>query len=364
MTTSPNAKHTPGNPYSSDATWEVSVTLANDAKVHEQVDKLRDKRGLVTGAALQRTFGSKLRSMNVSALAQEVSWDEVAEEFNPEPLELERQAAERAGRRIDDDVLQVLRGSSADAEGVTLPPGQLDRKLYSRVNDVLLALGGKWHSRKKKHLFEDDPQEVLALAQATGSFVSPKDFGFFPTPAEVGRKLIEFADLEPDMLVLEPSAGHGALMDLAAAVVGRENVIGCELLQANLKKLETKGYSTMAGDFLAMEPEPIFDRVIMNPPFSGLADIAHVEHAARFLKPGGKLVAITSPSFTFHQNKKAQAFRELLDSAGELLAEVEAGAFKSSGTDVRTVMISLDADRLPWNLEDEESYSSSERMTA
>lgn len=282
----------------------------------------------------------------------------------PTAKSLAGQAEDHAGRRIDADVLSVLRRCTADEEGVTLPPTQLDRKLYVKVNEVLIALGGKWNSRRKKHVFEDDPREVLAVAQSTGSYISPKDFGFFPTPPELGRQLIEFADLEPGMLVLEPSAGHGALLDLAAAVVGRENVVGVELLEANLRKLAEKGYATMAGDFLSMEPEPIFDRVVMNPPFSGLADIAHVQHAARFLKPDGKLVAITSPSFTFHSNKKAQAFRELLDSAGELLAEIEAGAFKSSGTDVRTVMLSLDADRLPWNLDETDSQDSSERMAA
>jgi hypothetical protein len=37
-----------------------------------------------------------------------------------------------------------------------------------------------------------------------------------------------------------------------------------------------------------------FDRVVMNPPFDHGADIKHVEHARKFLKPGGRLVAVVA----------------------------------------------------------------------
>lgn len=253
-------------------------------------------------------------------------------------------------RSIDAEVMAVLRRCTADEKGIYLPAGQLERKLYSKVDAVLKELGGKWMTKLGGHKFaEGDPVEVLAAVQATGAYVSPKDFGFFPTPPEVAARAIAAAQLEPGMLLLEPSAGMGGLLDHAAPVVGVENVVAVELLPKNVEALTRKGYPVLAGDFLAMTPEPIFDVVLMNPPFERLGDVEHVEHAARFLKPTGHLVSIMSPSFTFNSAKKAQAFRDLLEQAGEVVEDVEAGAFKSSGTDIRTVIVRLEADRLPWN---------------
>src|SRR4051794_285291 len=35
-----------------------------------------------------------------------------------------------------------------------------------------------------------------------------------------------------------------------------------------------------------------FDRIVMNPPFDHGSDIEHIRHAMKYLKPGGRLVAI------------------------------------------------------------------------
>lgn len=344
--------------YSNEATWEAAVTLANSAQILADVDKLRDAGGLVTGQQLQRHFtDAKLKKLNVRAPSGAVNWDEVALDLNPDAYELAHRAgvpvAEQAAiklRLIDEDAMAVLHRCTADETGVRLPAGQLDRKLYAKVDAVLKELGGKWVSKLKCHKFADeDPIAMLSAVQATGAYVSSKDFGFFPTPPAVAAKAIAAAGLRPGMLLLEPSAGMGGLLDHAAPVVGMENVVAVELLPKNIDTLTRKGYPVLAGDFLAMTPEPIFDVVVMNPPFDRLSDVAHVQHAARFLKPTGKLVSIMSPSFTFNSAKKAQAFRDLMEQAGELVEEIEEGAFKSSGTNVRTVIVALDAAKLPWN---------------
>jgi hypothetical protein len=48
-------------------------------------------------------------------------------------------------------------------------------------------------------------------------------------------------------------------------------------------------------------------------------------------------------------SKQATGFRELLAQCGELAEEIEAGAFRASGTDVRTVIVTMEAHRMPWN---------------
>lgn len=257
---------------------------------------------------------------------------------------------DEAPANIEPDVLQVLRQCSATEVGVFLPQTQLDRKLYSKVNDVLTALGGKWTTGKKCHVFKDDPREVLEVVQVTGSYTNPKDFGFFWTSEELAAKVASMCRLEPGMSVLEPNGGHGALADAAAAFVGVENVETCEVLPRNASVLRGKGYRVSEGDFLLMEPSPRFDRVIMNPPFGKQADMKHVEHAARFLKPDGLLVSIMSPAYSTRSTKQATQFRELMAAAGDDVESVPAGAFKASGTNVATVIVTLDASRFPWNM--------------
>lgn len=361
-------RRVPGNPYASDATYEVAVVLASNRRCWQLVDKagLRDEDGKVDPVALQLLMEAGLRMYGLARVdLREVDWGEVAAEFavevGPErsdDKEKRKNAPEMADepRRTGDptraiplDVLSVLQRSTASLEAVFLPSERLDRPLYARVNDVLEAAGGKWDRRVAGHIFPEDARAVLEAVQATGRYVDPKQFGFFPTPAEVGRLLIEAADLQPGMAVLEPSAGHGSLADLAAGICGSESVSVVELLEANRRVLQDKGYRVIGSDFLAMQagPDLRFDRIIMNPPFANLADVDHVQHAARFLRPGGRLVAIMSPSHTFRDTHKASAFRDLLALAGEQICDLPAGAFRASGTNVRSVIVSIHADRLP-----------------
>jgi SAM-dependent methyltransferase len=87
-------------------------------------------------------------------------------------------------------------------------------------------------------------------------------------------------------------------------------------------------------DFLAVKWEKgSFDRIIMNPPFANGADIRHIEHAARSLKPGGRLVSICSAGPRQIERLKPGA-TEWIDLAD--------GTFKDSGTGVRTAIFVYD----------------------
>jgi predicted RNA methylase len=79
------------------------------------------------------------------------------------------------------------------------------------------------------------------------------------------------------MTVLEPHAGDGALAMAAAEIVGRDLVTCYELMPRNVNKLRTMGFRIeVPTDFLQVVPEPKFDRVILNPPFSKMRDVAHI----------------------------------------------------------------------------------------
>lgn len=92
-------------------------------------------------------------------------------------------------------------------------------------------------------------------------------------------------------------------------------------------------------DFLMVEPEPIYDRVVMNPPFGRQADIKHVNHALKFLKSGGMLVSVMSSSVTFRSNKLTADFRQMVEDRGGHIEELPESSFKSSGTMVNTVIV-------------------------
>ena len=58
------------------------------------------------------------------------------------------------------------------------------------------------------------------------------------------------------------------------------------------RALKLQSFNLLGGDFLASIPQPIYDRVVANPPFSNNGVARHTTHAFKFLKPGGKLVTL------------------------------------------------------------------------
>ena len=94
------------------------------------------------------------------------------------------------------------------------------------------------------------------------------------------------------------------------------------------------------GDFLAKEPEPSFDRVLMNPPFSRGLDVLHVHHALEFLAPGGRLVAIMAGNALHRDNERTRELRRFLDGHFTWQTEkLPSGSFKAEGTMVSTIML-------------------------
>ncbi|KVH04139.1 restriction endonuclease subunit M [Burkholderia anthina] len=243
--------------------------------------------------------------------------------------------------RITTDVLATL--SAAEAIGNQLKlVGQLDRSLYERTNKVLEAAGGKWNRKVKAHVFDGDASDAIEQIILTGEITIPQDFGYFPTPSSVVDRLIELADVRDGHRVLEPSAGRGNI-----ACAFRDTIVDCyELLPENVDALEALGYdhwSITQADFLSVEPSPIYDRVVMNPPFEKRADIHHVRHALQFLVPDGRLVSVMSAGVLFRTDRLTSEFRALVDERGGSIEELPEGAFKASGTMVNTVVAVIPA---------------------
>lgn len=184
-------------------------------------------------------------------------------------------------------------------------------------------------------------KEKLKYEEIRGQY---KDLDFFNSTDVVANEAMNYLELEEGMSVLEPSAGVGHLADAAAAVVGKENVTTNEFAFGLNEFLKEKGYQGTQGDFLALEPEPKHDRVLMNPPFSKDQEIKHIEHAYKFLKPGGRLVAVTSSMAGNRSNKTNVAFKEWMDEVGAFEVPLPEGAFKDAinPTNVNAKIIVID----------------------
>jgi predicted RNA methylase len=173
---------------------------------------------------------------------------------------------------------------------------------------------------------------------------------YFPTPPAVVEQMAEAAGLEPGMTVLEPSAGLGAIASaIEPLVTGKPGgAVTCIERDYNLWQRLTANEryrSVQHGDFLEADPSdgPLYDRVMMNPPFSGQADVRHVTHALGFVKPGGLVVAIMSAGVGFRQDKTAETFRKLVADHGGRIERLPDDAFEGSGVNVRTVLVTIPA---------------------
>ncbi len=260
--------------------------------------------------------------------------------------------------RIPAEVLAVLKKAVVvDDAGVKLVE-RLDKTIYQRTNKILELLGGKWNRASQMHCFEGGQAgDLLEEAIANEALVDfKKTLQFFETPEDIARKMADIATLRPTERVLEPSAGLGAIARIAREIVGLENVVCYEadpqrrlaLIQAGFA---VRGHAEAGNDFcdfLSVDPKRIadIDVVLMNPPFARGQDIAHVLHAFKFLRPGGRLVAITSPGWTFRQERKYQEFREFVDQHMFHQEALPAGTFKASGTNASAILLGLEPDKI------------------
>lgn len=261
--------------------------------------------------------------------------------------------------KIATEVVEVLRRCRIDGQTVFIcdtagraygEPGAipLERKLYESTNKVLELIGGKWNRKSKGHVFEDDPTDRLENAIVTEDVTDTRKlFQFFETPIDIARRMVRIAEITPHSRVLEPSAGCGRIL---CEVGPGADKVACELDPVNIKALVMRGFSGLRiehGDFLECLPthnmsDPnakglgMFDAVVMNPPFTKGQDIAHITHAIRFVKPGGRLVAICS-----NGPRQRAKLKPIVEEHGGAWFELPRETFKESGTCVSTVLLSM-----------------------
>lgn len=202
----------------------------------------------------------------------------------------------------------------------------MDKATRRQVEGVLGAIGGAEDGGIWR--FDYDPGEVLAEILCSGCIPDQASHQFYPTPEALAQEVVAAAGLAAGMRVLEPSAGQGGLADLLPpdAVCVEVSALHCQILRS-------KGREPICADFTTWR-DGMFDRVVMNPPFSEGRWRAHLKHAASMVRPGGRLVAILPES----ARGKGQ-----LPGWTERWGEVHRGAFP--GTSVAVSILTADRPR-------------------
>jgi SAM-dependent methyltransferase len=206
----------------------------------------------------------------------------------------------------------------------------------------------------------DDFAALRAQLRAGVQVVSAPQL--FPTPPALAARVVDALRPALGARVLEPSAGTGHLLRALPGVMpfgtNRQTwcgeVVAVELNRALCDALRSDGlaHRVTCADFLECEPEALagddagrdpsalgrFDAVLMNPPFARGADIAHIRHAVRFLRPGGRLVAICA-----NGPRQREALLPLVEASGGTWEDLPEGSFEQAGTGVRTALLTIEA---------------------
>lgn len=180
---------------------------------------------------------------------------------------------------------------------------------------------------------------------------------FYPTPPALADKLMQGIDWNFTQSVLEPSAGKGDLVRVAANKMykarrgfpvydehsKREALeqadIDCVEIDSFLRsQLENTGFRVVHDDFLTFETQKRYDLILMNPPFDRGAE--HLLHALELIEHGGTVRCILNAETI--RNPCTPARQRLLkaletDSSIEYVSGAFADAERSSGVEIAIV---------------------------
>ena len=155
------------------------------------------------------------------------------------------------------------------------------------------------------------------------------------TPAKIVEQMIQYAHINENSRVLEPSAGIGNIADQIKQITNNLDV--CEQMYHFNELLNLKGHNVVGSDFLEYETTNKYDAIIMNPPFSDEQN--HIKHAYNLLKNDGILVAISSPHWTFANDKNSVEFRQWLENETYFINDLPSGTFEMTGVSSKIIVI-------------------------
>ncbi|WP_123195422.1 strawberry notch family protein [Pannonibacter phragmitetus] len=291
----------------------------------------------------------------------------------PLPLALETDTAARVfaaaglllphverGQRID---AATLRGAMEAAFGASDAAGAWDWKTAYEACEAATVLFlrkyGKTLIRKAGSAAHGLPMltKIAGLLPThTRRSEEAQTFQQFSTPIPLGLVAATAAAITPTDRVLEPSAGTG-LLAILAEIAGGGLVLNeladmrASLLSSLFPALSvTRLDAAQIDDHL--DPALVPSVVLMNPPFSALANVdtrmadavyRHVASALARLAPGGRLVAITGANFASDNPAWTDAFTRMQERGRVVLsAAIDGSVYAKHGTTIATRLTVID----------------------
>lgn len=227
---------------------------------------------------------------------------------------------------------------------------------YSDVKKAFEKAGGKY--KRNTFVFPDPAQPHIERLLNGDKVNVKKEFQFYASPPEIAKRLVELAEIEDGMTILEPEGGDGAIIEQIYKAFPRHmsgpNDKPCvtvdyyEIMPLNQQILSKKiaanvrwssSTSFMGADFLGKKRDFKYDRVIANPPFDKSKYIDHIYEMYKVCKPSGRIVTCAPPGFQLSNLKKQSMFRQFITNHDAEIIELERGDFKESGTMIQAVII-------------------------
>jgi predicted RNA methylase len=261
------------------------------------------------------------------------------------------------GQRIDAAILRAAMEAALGASGVWDWKTAYDACEAATV--LFLRKYGKALFRKA----DSTASRLSALAKIAGLLpthtrrsAESETFQQFSTPTPLGLAALTAAAITPADRVLEPSAGTGLLAILAeiaggALVLNELAETRATLLSALFPALAVTRFDAAQIDD-HLDPAVVPSVVLMNPPFSAMANVGgriadtayrHIASALARLADGGRLVAITGANFS----PDAPAWRDAfvrLQERGRIVftAAIDGAVYAKHGTTIDTRLIVID----------------------
>ena len=264
------------------------------------------------------------------------------------------------GQRVD---AATLRGAMETAFGASDATGAWDWKLAYEACEVSTVLFMRKYGKALFRKAVSPAARISVLAKIAGLLPTQtrrseesQSFQQFSTPVPLGLAALTAAAITPNDRVLEPSAGTGLLAILAQTIGG--SLILNELADTRAELLAELFPAFAVNRFDAAQiddhlaPDAVPSVVLMNPPFSVMANVSgrvadaayrHVASALARLAPGGRLVTITGAGF----GPEAPAWRDAfirLQARGRVVfsAAVDGAVYAKHGTTIDTRLTVID----------------------
>ena len=264
------------------------------------------------------------------------------------------------GQRVD---AAILRAAMEAAFGASDASGAWDWKTAYDACEAGTVLFLRKYGKALFRKADSPTSRLSALTKIAGLLpthtrrsAESEAFQQFSTPTPLGFAALTAAAIGPADRVLEPSAGTG-LLAILAEIAGGALVLN-ELAETRSALLTSLFPAVSVARFDAaqiddhLDPSAVPSVVLMNPPFSAMANVAdrvadtayrHIASALARLADGGRLVAITGASFGPDTPAWHDAFVRLQERGRIVFtAAIDGAVYAKHGTTIDTRLIVID----------------------